>query len=300
MIISGLDTSVSAMQLNNIFDIKAIFKRRGREVIAQEENGKLLFNNTPLEMELMGKKYYKALESGSFRRIVSCVADSRIAQSQSDICKAYRDLKEKQVETYLKKAVDLGFIAKNGKKYERTKPSGFGSTFEWYVASVCVNELASIAYWGVKVKEMEGDYDVVLIRENQIGYIECKSGKLQNITKDHIKNFLYRESAISPHFSIFLADGVSRERLQKLVDYALSTKNCYEFEVPEMMSTEITLAKEDYKNFVRLVPINSFFVSGENSIQKVLQEIYRFLTTVTDRGLPMENRAAKSKFVLNE
>ncbi len=174
MIISGLDTREAAMQLENIFDINAIFKRRGLEVIEYEGDDELLFNNKPTARWTTGPESYKALESGSFRRVVSCVADSRIAQSADDIRNAYGDLTKKQVVGYLEQAVNLGFIGKDGEKYKRTKQTGFGSTFEWYVASVCIKELASIAYWGVKVKGMEGDYDVVLIRENQIGYIECK------------------------------------------------------------------------------------------------------------------------------
>lgn len=296
MIISGFNPRVSTSQLKSILDIYAIFKRRGRDVIAYEEEEKLLFNNKPPSIWAREDQYYHALKSGAFRRVVSCVADSEISLSTDDIREAYSDLTLTQVKDYLSQAVDLGFMAKDGKKYTRTKPTGFGSTFEWYIAEVCKRELASVAYWGVTVKGMEGDYDVVLVRENQIGYIECKSGKLQNITEEHVRNFLDRERALSPHFSIFLADGVSRERLQKLVDYALSTSSDYAFETPGIMSTEIALAKEDYKNFVRLVPINSFFVSTGNSIQKVFQEIYRFLTTVTDRGLPMENKAAKRHF----
>ena len=136
----------------------------------------------------------------------------------------------------------------------------------------------------------------MLIRENQIGYIECKSGKLSNIRKIHIKNFLERERILAPQFSIYLVDGISRESLNAIVGYALEQKLEYEFEIPGVMNTQVSLDAEEYKNFVRLIPINSFFVSIHGSIASTLREIYEFLTLVCDRALSTENMAAKHKF----
>jgi hypothetical protein len=160
-----------------------------------------------------------------------------------------------------------------------------------------VNELSSIAYWGVKVKQTTGDYDVVVIRDNQVGYIECKSGKLSNITENDIANFLERERALAPQFSVYLVDGISRERLPYLVGFALQQRLYYKFGIPGIMNTEVSLEAEDYKNFIRLVPINSFFVATtRRSVAATLKEVFEFLTLVYDRSLPIENIAMKDQF----
>jgi len=296
MIIGDLDTRVAATQLSLLFDIEAIFRRRGRKVASYENLDELLFDPTPIDAF---EKYYPVFHSSSFRRITSLVANSEDGLTIEAIQEGSSDLNSSQLIDILNRAVELKLLLFQDGKYVPSNPVGFGSSFEWYVASVCVEELSSIAYWGVKVKNLTGDYDVVLIRENQIGYIECKSGKLSNITKGHIENFLERERVLAPQFSIYLIDGVSRDRLNNVVDYALQQKLEYEFEIPGVMDTQVTLEAEVYKNFVRLIPINSFFVSVHGSIASTLREIYEFLTLVCDRSLPTENMAAKKKFRIN-
>jgi hypothetical protein len=81
-----------------------------------------------------------------------------------------------------------------------------------------------------------------------------------------------------------------------LVNYALEHRIEYEFEIPGMMWDSLTLEPEEYQHFVRLMPINAFFVSSENSVGSALREIYEFLTVVCDRSLPTENRAAKAAY----
>ena len=293
MIIGDLDTRVAAAQLSLLFDIEAIFKRRGRKVASYGNIGELLFDPTPINA--FGK-YYPVFHSSSFRRVIGLVANSQDGLTIDAIQENFSDLTASQLSDILDKAIKLKLISFQDPKYIPSNPVGFGPSFEWYVSAVCVEELSSIAYWGVKVENLTGDYDVVLIRENQIGYIECKSGKLSNITKNHIKNFLERERVLAPQFSIYLIDGVSRDRLNGVVDFALEQKLEYEFEMPGVMDTQVTLESEEYKNFIRLIPINSFFVSVHNSIASTLREIYEFLTLVCDRSLPTENMAAKNKF----
>jgi hypothetical protein len=206
------------------------------------------------------------------------------------------DLTVDKIREILDQGVRSVLLHSEGSSYLPSNPVGFGSSFEWYVAAVCQQELASIAYWGVKVEKLTGDYDVVLVRENQVGYIECKSGKLSNIGRKDIENFLERERVLSPQFSIYLVDGVSRESIRTLVSFALEQKREYEYEMIGVMNTSVSLEAEEYKNFVRLVPINSFFVAVSNSVITSIRDVYEFLTLVCDRGLPMENIAAKARF----
>lgn len=293
MIINDLDTRVAAAQLRLLFDIEAIFKRRGRRVAAFEDTNELLFDPTPHDAF---EKYYPVFHSLAFRRIIRLVANSQGALSIEEICSECPDLKAEKIDDVLTKAIQLKLLVSQDAKYLPSRSVGFGPTFEWYVAAVCIEELSSIAYWGVKVENLTGDYDVVLIRENQVGYIECKSGKVSNIDRSDIKNFLERERILAPQFSIYLVDGISRESLLTLVKFALEQKLEYEFETPGVMDTSVSLEVENYRNFVRLIPINSFFLAAKSSLASTLREVYEFLTLVYDRALPTENMVAKARF----
>jgi len=270
MIIDDLDTSVATAQLRLLFDIEAIFKRRGRRVTAFENVEEVLFDPTVYGAS---EKYYPLFHSSSFRQIVRTVANRQLPVTANDVLLEFHDLDADKVSKVLEKAVEFGLLVQQGDRYLPSKPVGFGSTFEWYVAAVCMQELSSIAYWGVKVEQMTGDYDVVVIRGNQIGYIECKSGKFSNITQNDISNFLHRERALAPQFSIYLVDGISRENLPVLGRFALEQKLSYKFGIPGVMDTDVSLEAEEYKNFVRLIPINSFFVATRESLASTLREV---------------------------
>ena len=293
MIIGDLNTEVVAAQLNLLFDITAIFKRRGRLVSGYADISQLLFDPTPYDAF---ERYYPLFHSSAFRRVTSLVANSQKAMDLEEILLKCPDLKAERIRETLDKAVSSALIHSEGSSYLPSNPVGFGPTFEWYVAAVCQQELASIAYWGVKVEKLTGDYDVVLVRENQVGYVECKSGKMSNITRKDIESFLERERVLSPHFSIYLVDGVSRDSINTLIDFALEQKLKYEYEMIGVMNTSVSLEAEEYRNFVRLVPINAYFLSTTNSVITSIREVYEFLTLVCDRGLPTENIAAKAKF----
>lgn len=294
MIISGLDTSKAADQLSLLFDIEAIFKRRGRLVLAYEDDEKLLFD--PSDSQAC-ESCYQALSSNSFRRIVGLVANSEAPLSFEAIQSECTDLTESKVQSQLARAVDLCMIRSSTEAYEPVSTVGFGSTFEWYVAAVCIEELASISYWGVQVEDLSGDYDVVVIRENQLGYIECKTGRFSNITGEDVKNSLVRASVLGSNFTIFLVDQISRENVDVLARYALEQEDSYRFEVP---GGSILFKEESYRNFVRIMPINTFILSvADRSVGVALKEIYQFLTLVPGRALPsMENEAAKEQFGL--
>lgn len=284
------DTSLAAIQLNQLFDIRAIFKRRGRKVVGYESV------RNALEFGQLELDKFEAMKSWSFRRIIGFVSNSNRPIEFAEICAEMTDLSHETIASRLEQATKIGMLTQDKEYYNFAERGGFGSTLEWFVAQICYEELASIAYWGVTVEGLEGDYDVVVIRDTQIGYIECKSGKLENIKPKDVQNFLKREGLLSPRFSIFLIDGVSRERLQTLVDYALQIRSEYAYGIPGVMAATVELTPEYYKNFVRLIPINAFFVSVRNSILESLREVYEFQSIVCDRDLRFENRTAKKDF----
>jgi hypothetical protein len=165
-----LQTEV-ATTIHYLFGIRELFKRRGRKVTTASNLEKILFT---LPSSGLSERHYKKLGSSSFRRIIGFITNSEKDMDIDSILSECRDLESKRIKNILADAIDLGMIKQTGRIYHSSKKIGFGPTFEWYIAMVCESELGSFAYWGVEVEGLTGDYDVVVIRENQIGYIELE------------------------------------------------------------------------------------------------------------------------------
>jgi len=295
MNIGGLNTGLAAAQLKQLFGIEEIFKRRGLVVSRYEQPDKLLFDLSDHDFPA---ELFEELNSTSFRRTVACVANGHDMCSALSIAKAV-GVSEDEALDKLRKAIQLRMIVVSGESYLPARQVGFGATLEWYVAGVCTNDLGSIAYWGVEVEDLSGDYDVVVVRDTRVGYIECKSGRSSNITRQDVESFLDREELLAPQFSIFLADGTSQERVAQFAKYALESSREFEIEIPGVMEHRGALEAESYDGFVRIIPINSFFVGVQGcSLKSTLWRIYQFLTSVCDRNVRVENRAAKNRFGL--
>lgn len=292
MIISGLDTRQAKAQLDQLFGVEHIFRRRGRTVTESERVDRLLFK---VDAHGWNQDVFEAMRSTSFRRVVATVANSEATITSGELSKSH-GLQIEKVVTKLQQAAHLGLILERDGAYVRSSPKTFGASLEWFVAATCMAELSSVAYWGVRVDGIDGDYDVVLSREGQIGYIECKSGRLGQLSGDDISRFLEREQALAPQFSIFLLDGVSRERVRALADAAVRFQQWYMFDTPTGMPSVTMITIEEYKNFVRIRPLNAFFVEAQRSIREAIREVYEFLTVVCDRHLVLENTAAKFRF----
>jgi hypothetical protein len=291
----GLNTELAADQLNQLFGIKEIFKRRGLVVSQYEQPTKLLFD---LSEHKFPVDVFAEMHSTSFRRTVACVANATDACSALSVAKSVGITEEKALAT-LDRAIQLRLIAALQDAYRPARQVGFGATLEWYVAAVCINDLGSIAYWGVEVEDLPRDYDVIVVRDTQVGYIECKSGQSSNITAQEVRSFLDREEILAPQFSVFLADGMSPERAAQLAKYALESSREYEIEIPGVMEHSGTLEAEYYEDFVRIIPINAFFIGVQrHQLRSTLRRVYQFLTAVCDRSVRVENRAAKNRFGL--
>ena len=295
MNIGGLNTGLAAAQLKQLFGIEEIFKRRGLVVSQYERPKKLLFDLSEHEFPV---DLFKEMHSTSFRRTVATVANAPDVCSALSVAKAV-GITEDEALANLERAIQLRMIVVSQDTYHPARQVGFGATLEWYVAAVCTNDLGSIAYWGVEVENLSGDYDVVVVRDTQVGYIECKSGRSSNITRQEVESFLDREELLAPQFSVFLADGMSQERAAQFANYALESSREYEIEIPGVMEHGGTLEAENYDDFVWIIPINAFFVGVQgHPLKSTLRRIYQFLTTVCDRSVRVENRAAKNRFGL--
>ena len=305
MITGGLDTRIAAAQLDSMFGLKPIMKRRGLEVASFEDPSNLLFEYDPkADDQAQYNKYYDALSERSFRRIVSFLANADGPRSKDDINKEWPYLSADKIDKVLKNAIDLGIIYSPGAdQYATVRKTNFGYTFEWYVAAACAKELESIVYWGINVKDLPSDYDVLLVRDGQLGYIECKSGKVRNISDEDLLNFFDRERRLSSQFSVFILDGVSDEKTQEMANRILTMsrdKNKgleYDFFSPMGSGGRCQLYIEEYKTFFRIMPINCFLLTvDERSISTALVELYRFMTMVSDRNIRFENVAARKEF----
>src|SRR5258708_2156657 len=168
MDIGGINTGLAAAQLNQLFGIEQIFKRRGLVVSQYEQPRKLLFDLS--EHEFPGDLFTE-MHSTSFRRTVACVANAPDVCSALSVAKAI-GMTEEGALANLVRAVQLRLITALEETYCSARRVGFGATLEWYVAAVCVNDLGSIAYWGVEVENLPVDYDVIVVRDTQVGYIE--------------------------------------------------------------------------------------------------------------------------------
>jgi hypothetical protein len=114
MIIDGLDTSVAAAQLKLLFDIEAIFNRRGRRVTAFEKVEELLFD---LTVYGASEKYYPIFHSSSFRQIVRTVANGQRPVTADDLLLECRNLDEDKVSKVLEKAVEIGLLVQQRDTY---------------------------------------------------------------------------------------------------------------------------------------------------------------------------------------
>src|ERR1022692_4841511 len=85
MNIGGLDTARAAEQLNQLFGIEEIFKRRGLIVSKYERPTQLLFDLPEHEFP---DDYYAEMHSTSFRRTMACVANATAARSVLAVARA--------------------------------------------------------------------------------------------------------------------------------------------------------------------------------------------------------------------
>ena len=288
------DTEVALGQLRTLFELEPIFKRRGLAVAAFEERDLLL-----IDPEARPELFYGLLSDTSFRILAAVVANSGPLRRE-EILERLTWMNPEVIQTHLDEAVNAGMIGVDNGTYRTPRDLGFGSTLECFVASVFVRELASIAYWGVRVEGLTGDYDVVVIRDTQLGYVECKSGRLANIGDADLYNFLDRERRLCPAFSAVLIDGISRDSAGEVARRLAQLGGAYRWTLPAILGSstpmDVELKVEEYRWFSRLVPINCFVLEGRRPVASSLGELYRFLTAVRDRALPIENETAKAQF----
>lgn len=201
MIISGMNTSDVVSLLNNYYSIENTLKRRGFGDIRFQDDKRIIQKTDEL---------YKDLKSFTIRQILKIIYESELGTDKKDILSTLNNLNEKSLTDKLTKLISKQYIlnANVPNKYIPIPGKDFGRTYEWFISEVMNREIKGIASSGIKIRNLKsgGDYDVICRLEDDIVYIECKSGSINNINESHISNFFSRMRDLVPSLAILLID----------------------------------------------------------------------------------------------
>lgn len=113
-------------------------------------------------------------------------------------------------EKYLSLLLDLGIVKEEASTFGLSNPQihSFGPTLEWFIAEMFRRELASPAYYGVKLHTTPpgGDYDVISLWGGNLIYVEVKSSPPRGVEREEIRSFLLRLGALLPDCAFLFND----------------------------------------------------------------------------------------------
>ncbi|MDR7426660.1 MAG: hypothetical protein QN152_01460 [Armatimonadota bacterium] len=190
--------------------VDATLRHRGWPAAVHSRDDRLLLPH-PASQALIDR-YYADLRHYHFRRILQEAAERRRLGPV-----AVRRLVERwgpRSATTLDRLVEYGLLTRRGKGFvltaEETKT--FGETLEWFVAQVFAREFAAPAAWDVRVRGLErgGDFDVLVVLDGRLGYVECKGSPPYNVSADVLARYLERTRHLGPDFTILLLDTTLR------------------------------------------------------------------------------------------
>ena len=196
-----MNTSDVVSLLNDYYSIENTLKRRGFDIVRFQDEKRIIQKTDEL---------YKDLKSFTNRQILKIIYESELGLNKKDILNILNNLNEKSLTDTLKKLISKQYIlnANGSNKYIPIRGKEFGRTFEWFISEVMRREIRGIASSGIKFRNLKsgGEYDVICRLEDDIVYIECKSGNINNINKSHISNFFSRMRDLVPSLAILLID----------------------------------------------------------------------------------------------
>jgi hypothetical protein len=160
-------------------------------------------------------KYRALLGARSFRKLVQRL--SARGRQPTNIS-AIRQSCGAKTESYVQFLTEVGLADREGEAlFGSPDLSTYGHHLEWYLASLCREELRTAASWNVKVRDLPsgGDFDVLLNAGNLI-YVELKSARPSDISENELRQFLQRRVELSPELAILMVD--TDDDIQTLVD----------------------------------------------------------------------------------
>ena len=180
------------INLRELFSVKHILNSRGFNVSKIGENDDLMipkFYWPTHECDFL----FEVFNSVKNRNEILNLINRRIDNPHSELVKS--------------------LIKTDGFQPDRKK---FTTTYEWYIGELLVRKFSAFSYsYGVEIDNIKrnstsnesGDYDIIsVLRNTNLIYIECKSGRSRNIDKEHILKCIERGLSIHCEFSIMIID----------------------------------------------------------------------------------------------
>lgn len=242
------------INLRELFSIKHILNSRGFNVSRIGENDDLLipkFHWSDKECDFL----FEVFNSVKNRNEILNFISRRSANTQIELVKTL-------FET-------VGFQS-DRKKYT--------TTYEWYIGELLVRKFSAFSYsYGVEINNIKrnststgsGDFDIIsVLRNTNLVYIECKSGKSKNIEQEHILKCIERGLSIHCELSIMVIDDIIDEEELK---WALK-------------DIKHPLANVSYLNNIGIKDIeaskvyewgNCYFITSKKNIEEQLRTVLR-------------------------
>jgi hypothetical protein len=239
------------IDLRDLFSVSDVLLSNGF-LVTEQEAGELLVSNLKSDNALR-IKVFNAFNSKERRKELFELCTGQIQSSKSE--------EVKEIEHLLTLSRDR-----------------YTNTFEWYIGELFVVKFKAFSYsYGITIDNIirnskqtqSGDFDVIaILRNTNIVYCECKSGKMTNVESPQILKWIERGSAIHAELSIMVLDDI--------IDEQTLTWNLEQIKHP--INTPRSLTKVRTKK--ESVPIyewgNSYFVSSKANIEEQLRLVFRF------------------------
>jgi hypothetical protein len=181
-------------------------KARGMQIHRQDPGDELIFlpEASPAERTSL----YRLLKHYSFRLFLRDVINKKESFRAEGLVR-YCSLETAQ--RYIASLCKLKLaetVEKGTFRLLKRSFSSFGPTLEWFIAQMFRREFASPAIYGVRFKETHsgGDYDVIVLWEEKLLYVEIKSSPPRGIERGEIGSFLARTTDLLPDVAFLFND----------------------------------------------------------------------------------------------
>lgn len=242
------------INLRELFSVKHILKSRGFNVNSIGDNADLMipkFDWNTEECDFL----FEVFNSEKNRAEILKLINKEIEEPNSElVTKLYNS---------------------GGYKQER---KNFTTTYEWYIGELLIRKFSAFSYaYGVIIDNIKrnststesGDFDIIsVLRNTNLIYIECKSGKAKNIEQKHILKCIERGLSIHCELSIMVIDDViDEENLKwalKNIEHPLANViylNC--------IGIKNTISSNIYEWG------NCYFISSKNNIEEQFRTVLR-------------------------
>jgi hypothetical protein len=191
-------------------------------------------------------------------------------------------LNRSEIDKLLKKEIDFPtkdslkkLIESDGFDLDRKK---YTTSFEWYIGELLVRNFSAFSHsYSVEIDNVKrnstntdsGDFDILsVLRNTNLIYVECKSGKSSNIEQKHILKCIERALAVHCELAIMVIDDTINEEelkwsLKDITHPLASVSFLSKIEIKERPESSI------YEWG------NCFFISSKKNIEEQISSVLR-------------------------